>query len=375
MIIYIVTFSLSILLIKMALDLKKKSRILYFIIVMLALIIPGILAAGRDISIGSDTKGYILGSYNIAKKYPIFMDYFKSMPAEYAMQDFMYQLVNFLCYYLFYDFKVFLFVYEMLIILPVYKSITLFTENKKNIVLSMLIFYLFWYNVTLNMARQSLALAFSMLSLGYLNKNKKVRAFITAIIAVGFHKTALLGILVDIIFILYNSKCFSYKQKLGYSVIIYTLSIVAVLGYQEFIEFLIATNIYSHGQIYLDQINYDFSYLDNAIYIFVLIIVFLKKKHLENNKINYDFFIFLAIESLIILQFGTFVPYAERISFYLFYPLLINIMPILDLKDGIYNNKRDFAQMLSIVGVFSCYWILNFVVLGTHNTIPYIMQK
>ena len=120
---------------------------------------------------------------------------------------------------------------------------------------------------------------------------------------------------------------------------------------------------------YIKNYKFDFSFIDNFMYLYVFVIIYIGKNVIELSNINYLFYKTLSIISIIFLQIGMIIPYAERFSFYFIYPIIINILPIALERKALKENV--IIKILTIF-IFLGYWILIFCILRVHNTVPYI---
>lgn len=377
MIIYILMYLLSTLILSFGLKAKKKYKIIGDILVLIALIIPCLLAAFRDISIGNDTGGYVYNVFNANRNNFSFRDYYTYSKLMYTVDDVGYIFVNYVISILGGKFTTLLFMMELLVVFPIYKAISICKKKDQDIILGMLFFYFFLYNVSLNMLRQSIAIAFCCLSLAILMDQKKPRRLIKTVIlfiaGMLFHKTAMFFVLIFLLYWIISNKKISNRNKFLICMIINMITFAIVLNYTYFIRLLVSLNIFPKALIYYNnnsQLN--FSFLNTAIYMFFTFIVLLNKKKLKE---NYDFSKLIAIESVIILQLGCFIKYADRLSLYFLCPLLFNIIPLISIEFKNKINKKEFYQIIIIILTLITYWIITFVLLGLHNTIPYIVCR
>lgn len=369
MIIYFITFLLSLFFIYLGSPNNNNNNKFGKLFLSIGLLIPCLLAAFRDINIGSDTSGYIIGLYNLVPKSSNLFDYFQLCGPWYDIKDYAYLFITFISSKFFNNFHVLLFLIEFLIIVPIYKALDIMKKNRKDVLLGMCIFFLFMYNVTFNMARQGIALSFSILGLAYVTKNKKVPAFLSLITAILFHKTAILTLFVYFAYYFITShKKESSKNFVLF--VIYVISFFLVLGYKYIINLLYVTGIYRHGIQYIYRYTkLDFSFIDTFLYLFMLIMLVLNKKVLLQKEVKYKFYLFLAIEGLIVLQLGAFIQYMERVSFYLFYPLLFGGISMIGT-----NKKGTISRSSLLLIIFLLiYWFFIFGYLNIHNTVPYVI--
>lgn len=371
MTIYLITFLLSLLFIYLGYPSDNESTKHRKIFILLGLLFPCLLAGFRAITVGSDTNGYVIGLYNLVKKSENLFDYFYLSNGWYGIKDYAYLFITFISSRLLNNFHALLFLIELFVIVPIYMALDISKKSKKDVILGMCIFFLFMYNVTFNMARQGIAISFSILGLAYVTKNKKIPAILCLIIAYLFHNTALITIFIYLAYYFITSKK-RESTKQFVLLLVYIITIVLVFEYKNIVYLLYNTGIYRHGIQYIYRFRkLDFSFIDTFLYLFMLIMIVLNKKYLIEKGINYKFYLFLAIESLILLQLGAFVQYMERVSFYTFYPLLFGGIAMI----GTNNNGKISKNTIVLIIFLLIYWFFIFCVLNIHNTIPYVIAK
>ena len=184
---YIVVYSTAILVFKAADSTKseaKKKRIVVCGIIFMAL-----FACMRDISVGTDTAETI--SLYFADQYErnIALDSIEDL----LHGDVLYFVIANIIHLFHLGSKTFLFVLELCVLSPV--AICAYIKRDRiPIHITMLIFSLLYYQLTFNWIRQSAASAFILLTLVYAQNKAIKRAIITAILAVLFHSSAIIGL-------------------------------------------------------------------------------------------------------------------------------------------------------------------------------------
>lgn len=377
MIIYIFVILTSIIFISLGLLSKRKyHNFIYYLFITIGLLLPCIIAGLRNNSIGSDTDFYILGLFEQVSSFSSPINYIKEMSNFWQINDLVYLMVTFIVGKCFNNFNMLLFIMELLIVLPVYKSIEKYSVKDTNIIYGMLLFYLFWYNVTFNMLRQSLALAFSLLGIAYMDKKKYKLSILFSLICIGFHKSGILTLFIIALMYIFNHLKINNRQKKKLSKFIIILSICSVATFILSIPIANHFNLFKipifekiHFIEYIKNYKFDFSFIDNFMYLYVFVIIYIGKNVIELSNINYLFYKTLSIISIIFLQIGMIIPYAERFSFYFIYPIIINILPIALERKALKENV--IIKILTIF-IFLGYWILIFCILRVHNTVPYI---
>lgn len=373
--IYIGMFVSSLIFLCFGMKTQKKaySKILIFI----GLLLPCILAGLRDVSVGSDTKAYVLGLFNLAKKSTSMIDFFKLSKAWYGISDYSYLIITYICSTYLKSINVLFFIFEFLMIFPLYFAVKRISKNNKYSMLTFIfIIYMFFYNSSLNMTRQSIAIAFILLSFSYVVENYKNRKnifFIILFFLIGceFHNTALISILVFILYFLYDSNKIKKTYKYFISILIIILSILFVIFFKNIIWFLGTTNIYSHAirfaKVY--TISFDFNTVTLLLNLFIVIFIIYNRKKIMQKNMNYLYGLTLSISTLILSIIGAFIKYADRITLYGTYILLIYYV------STIIENKKIDLNKIGIVTFFVFYWIYMIYIYNVNNTLPYIFLK
>lgn len=378
--IYIGTFAISLLFIKLSMTMKKKNLIIGRIFEVIGILIPCILASLRDYTIGTDVKVYVSPFFNIARGASSFIDYYNSIA---NMNDILYLFVTYICAHISNDIGLLFFVNEMLVILPIYIALkNKFKDKNENcIILGMLLFYLFFYNQSYNIVRQSIAISFIILGLSFLDEGKNKKFLLCLLIACMFHNTANFFVLILAIYKILVSKKINKKVKFIIEILLLGGGMLCVIFLPNLmflvpkLNILSSSKIEDYTRIYI-KTSADISYLQIVVYLYVLLIIFMYKKRIEENEKNADYYVFSTFLSLIILQCGSIISYAERIGYYIFYPLVITMLPYAISKEKNKKNitKNDFIVLLSILIMFIIYWWLVIYVKNFNETYPYILR-
>lgn len=197
MIVYIVTFALSLLGVKMADSWYDDRR--RFLVGSLLAVLPPILIAGlRDSTVGSDMELYIVPIFTgIASNGQNLMEFIDSYP----FMEIGYLFVNYVIAQLT-DQPFFLLAsIHILIIIPLYITAMKWRECLSP-VLFMFIFYMIFFQESLSIVRQSIALSFSMLALTFFIEKRYINYFVFIIIAFLFHQTAVIALSFPLVYII-----------------------------------------------------------------------------------------------------------------------------------------------------------------------------
>ena len=218
---YLVVFSFSLLFLQFSRHIK--SRRVQTIIILIALTFPAILAGWRDFSIGTDTKTYI-SYWHIACHNWEWQNYWQS-PSNAALEE-LYLAFSFLISKVTHSDQYFLFFTQLLILLPI-----VFASRKLrvNIVWVVFIYLAIFFNFSLNVTRQVIAVSFCLFSLSTLLQSKYRESVVWIAVAYGFHHSAILFAAFVILYYWLNNYPFGRKKK-----VVFLVSIGIVLFFTIF---------------------------------------------------------------------------------------------------------------------------------------------
>ncbi len=197
--IYLSTFSMSILLFwigQKLYDYGPKTVILRKIIFFLAALVPSILAGIRANSVGIDVKGYIVPDMRMACSMSIhsFSDCCHVLDRA---PEYLYMFLVYVSSLFTADEGLLLFLIQFFTIAPIALAVINLREEI-SVPLAMGTYLFCFYNNTLNMMRQSIAIAFILLGAVYIFKNDmrlNAKAIVCMIVACLFHKSGIIGVL------------------------------------------------------------------------------------------------------------------------------------------------------------------------------------
>lgn len=374
--IYLIMFILSIIFLSLGLNYKK--RIYGKFLIFIGLLFPCIMAGLRGITVGTDTKGYVLNLYNIAFKMDSFNSLIKMSELIYFSSDKLYLLITYISSKWLNSFQIMLFIYQCLIIFPIYFSLKNIAKKNQDIVFGMLIFYFTLYNLSLNMVRQSIAISFVMLGFSYLKKEltlkNKFLSFLYLIIAIGFHDTALFGIIIYLIYLKLNNPKNNEKSKNLFCIIITCITVFSLIFYKPLLIFIANIGIYPKALVYINKFsNFNIDFLGTIINVLLIIMVVLTKDQSKKMNLNYKFGLLLTILNLLISFIGIFITYTQRLSYYFYFIIISNyIAPLCsnNLKKG-----NIYLKTVIVFFAFFVYWLIVICINNNNETLPYVFFR
>ncbi len=367
--IYIFGFGSSILLLYLASHINTKQR---WALALIALSIPCLIAALRANDIGTDTSVYLVQIVDAAQNTSSIKEYlniswfsvwrYKSV-SEYEIA---FTAVIYIVVKLFHGMAAVKFVIEALMLFPTYFALKKMGKERY-MWLSFLVYYCMMYNSSLNVMRQFIAMAFTFLAFAYAVERQYRGALIFEIVAVLFHTSAILGVVIYgmFVFVNKNTPVRGFKIFRNYS----RLIAVTLLG----LLLLVATNVIVKimsvvglGR-YADYILGDITFLPNQILvrlpIFVLFILLWKR--MQKNEAWNRFLFAMLIYDFICSQFASVLSYSGRITWYFVQ------FEMVTLPSFYMNSKKNKLLLLIIIGYLIFYWWYYYVNLNNGSTVPF----
>lgn len=372
--IYLIVFAISVLLIRCAdknKNWKKSRRVVRAFLTCIAILLPSVLAGVRDYSIGTDVLvygnawfDYAVGDFDF-KHYVIW--------GTSSSIDLIYCIINYVVARFTDNTHWFYFVFSLITTGLIYKA----AEDNNDIVepyYVMLTYYLLFYNQSLNMLRQSLALAFAACSFSYIRRNQYIRFALCAVLAYLSHRSAIVVVLLLIIYKIVNSQV----RTLGKALVL-TGSLVALFGINSIYSFFVSVGLLtSRYDSYFDVQQRGGFYVHLLLLCapyFVLIYMFIKQR-LQDKSIREAisglkyYLLFSTVVGCVTLK----MTYMARIVLY-FDIMLIYTVPLITDNLGVTlrlegKNKNKSLMVLWMV----IYWIIVYAVRNSGETYPFVFM-
>lgn len=340
---------------------KVKNKYIKKVYAALAILLPCLLAAFRKTGIGTDTLYYISDVFYKSLSYDNLFKFIQVTNVEAA-----YLLINFIVSRITQNIQILYFVLQFIIQFFIFKSCD---RMKKHVPVyfSYLTFLLLYYNRSLNMCRQTIALSIILYSYQYLKDKSYLKGGILLLIATLFHKSAIFGIFIYAFTFIFNN--YNYKRNTLLKIFIYFLMIILVISYNNILIFLIRNGIINSRYIYyLANYKGNIILIDYMLKLAIIILLTFLYKYLAKDANNKNLYYFLIIE-FTLYHLGFVANYAQRISYYFGY---FNIFMIPQIPKCFQGNKVKFFVKAIIILVLIIYWYLYYGYLGADATMPYI---
>lgn len=365
MLIYIGTFLISLICIYLSEYFDKKNKYIHVFFAIIGLILPCLIAGLRGKNVGTDTQSYIKKFY-IGGAYTL-SDYLKvvgrNMETVFAL--IMWIVVNYMK-----KIEVLFFICQALTILPIYIALKKIKNgNNLIVVLGMFIYYMFSFNYSLNIMRQYIAIAFSVLAMVYIEKEEYKKSLFIMLIAFSFHKSVLIMSITYLFTLLLKSRI-NKNIKRTIEVVSIVIYFIVIYNIIPILTFLGEKNIY-----YSQYVNSRFYIGSNIQFnIPILWIILLVTAYIFKNRINKatnidNYYIFSLYLIIIGQTIGTVIEQTNRIVLNWQNCFLILVIPRLCSSFKFKNNR--IAISLFYILLFTLSWIKDFVIYNYGGTLPY----
>lgn len=362
-------------------EIKSKYKFIFYS--FFAILGPCILAGFRAETVGTDVTIYAKQMTKLASVTDSLFKYISEGQMEIGYLIMVYCTVK-----IFKKLAAVLFFTELMTVLPVYIS-AYKCRNKISMKLYLTCFFCIFYISTFNIMRQSIAAAYILLAFHELIDNKKICAIICFCIALLFHSTAIIGIMICIFgYLIY--KIPNVFNKLVKFIIFVGIGFFLV-NWKKLTQWAIEMGIVPisfsrylnlfnniNSTEYFFQLNIS-SYIEFGfriiIYLLPLILItrkkFLKKEENYINSIQAIILIGTIIYSILFVVFHS--SYGYRISMYMeyFYMSWLGIFDSGTTKINLGYKIKTTKKDLILYAFLFIYWFVGYMYLGWHNTFPY----
>lgn len=353
-----------------------------FICVLFSIMILVLLAGLRGETVGTDVLVYVKPLYSGALKIGSFTSYMAAFPQI----DIGYLCVVYYITKLFKTLSAVLIVTAIITYVPIFVVAEYF-EKEKGIKGSIILlcYDLLFFNLTLNAVRQSVAISFVLLCFIYIDSQHWEKAVISAVIAQMFHNSAILGIAI-LIFSFFTYRVENKKKRFGYMCVFIILFAVIGPNIGNIIGYFVQKGVLSEKMnVYLDVFlggdnskSYMFEMSKGMIFVAALKLgtlvipaflgtTYTKSKTFEMVKMN----TMIGVFSYCVLYFAFKSIYVYRITLYgeIFATLWMAYS-----GSNIATKRLEASTRNTIIIIYAiAYWYINYVLLGLHQTLPYVI--
>ncbi len=365
---YIAIFSISTAILYIAEKLKEGAR--KKVLVFIALLIPSIIAGLRDYSIGADVLLYGNYWFERACSYDSLFAFLKKA-SEYSIAS-GYATVNYLVSRISHNPHMFYFVYELILMYIVYKAVKPFKEQV-SIPFAFLIFFFSYYNSSLNILRQIMAIVLVLYSFQFVVNRKLIRFILVILLAASFHDTAIVAFIIYPLSLLINSKRYGRINE----AIIILMGIMALIFFDQIYDIISKMNFLSQRYDHYLTDESSGGRIIRIVYWAIIFILFLIKSKRCAKSFEHTRTLFIITSISFLATFLNFFlgAWAIRIVYY-FDVLSVITLPVIaknmGIKDKKWGNIPSYALILAITAIS---WLITYVIRSGGGTYPYIFME
>lgn len=330
----------------------------------LPFIVLAVLAGGRSTNIGTDIRFYVQSVWERNLFYYDFNDFCKNHVLEVG-----YEFIAYAISRLSRDIHSFFFITHFIIFLLIFWGLQLYCKKfKLSFSICFLYYVLSFYNYSLNIVRQSLAVSTIFLFSYFLFNKKYLIYFLGCFAALFFHDSGIIGFCIGILYFMYSIN----PKRLSnvYNFFLVSLVIFSFFCISDIVVQLVSLNILPLR--FLDNWN-DYQTQTSSIVYALLelpfsilsLLVLIKQKSCSKLNILYYFPIFTFFLAIVNMKYG----FAHR---FLYYFQIFNIVIIPLGINRLFNKRlqRLFVNFCFIMFIL-VKWFYSVVYIEISDTYPY----
>lgn len=372
MIVYIICFISSIgctYIAQKKFEIKRKKEGIFFSI--LAILIPSILAGIRATTVGSDTAGYVERSFYQALNSTSLSSFIEKSELEVGYNVFTYIIAK-----IFRDIHWILFIIQLIVCSIVYKM-AYDRRNQISMPMLMLVYFTVFYSMSLNIARQAIAIAIILYTIKLMEDKKYIKTVLLFWLAFQFHTSAIFALFLYII-IYINQKKINRKSKIMITFFMIVFLIMIVISYEQILYYMtfdleiIPHKFYNY--LNSDYVNeaIDISLIEVAfkgIWIFLSVLYIIINK--KNKEYKIDSYIMFLIIDLCMFFISAKVSNAFRMGYY--YGMTAMMLTIPALTSVFKQDKTNKTISTILIGaILIAYWFYCNILYRGAGIYPYV---
>lgn len=351
---------------------RMRSTTLLAASVLLSSFIPAFVAGCRDLTVGTDTSGYGVDIFNACAVSTSFADLCETMS---SISDPGFLLVTFASVKLVPDIHFMLFAISFIQISVALCAIAKIPKPN-HVPLGYLVYLFLYFNESLNMMRQSLALSFALLAVALLMERKVAWHYVSIGIAASVHASAVIALLFLPVMKMVEDDKWSIRKEsifrkdvgsLLKCAIVLLAPVILTVFFTQIIGILIGIGVLSSK--YAAYLSGDTA---SSASMLVLLIYLAQFVCVSQFKSANSRFISVLLIYGVILYFLTGVSqYLWRVGSFFMYPAILALVecPRLDPRTSKINVQSVSFAVFPLIAIV--FWALQIIVWGNHQTLPY----
>ena len=377
MAVYLIGFALSAALIAYG---QKKRLPIFLTVSAIALLIPCLIAGLRSQEIGTDVMVYAKNMTNAAIQSDNLGEYFRSYWyldwRNMYVQDVepAFSLLVYFAAKLTHNLGGVLFAIQAVTILPVFTALV---RNRKNapVWLGMLVFYLMYYNATLNLMRQWAALSFLLLAFQMLRERKPALTALFCVLGFLFHFSAVIVIAVYGIYWLLWVCRRSYithqnlqiQTSTFLATALFVVAMLAVMNLPLVIKLLSSVGFDRYNN-YLEGEQFSLMLNQIILRLPLLAVLIIGWKDLKRTDRAANFYLAMVLLDMVAAQLVSVDVNAIRIGYFFSIYAVLWVPSVYQTSS---TGLKRTAVALLVVAYALFFWYFTYVLQMRHETIPY----
>ncbi len=340
----------------------RKHKKISIVFSVISIVIFSTFAAIRSYDVGTDINVYGLKRF----EREIGSGSFLSNINNYQDIEYGYSFINHIVAKFTHDFRVFLFIHQAILASIMY--IVAYKEKKKRntkIYLTTLVYSFIWFNTSLNIIRQSIAIFILLLCYPLAEEKKNTKYAASALLTSTIHTSNICYLAIPLINKFYSNKNSALRLIVTCLLMLASFSMIDVIFniIASFIPILQKYSMYvqnNHGAI-------NMRYLIYKILFFSIILFFQRTTNAKKREHTSSLVAFAAID-VVSYSLSAFIRFGYRLS-YLFLVHYIYLIP--RIESDLKNRKDKRLFIIIVIMLLIGYWINRYVLCGYDGTIPY----
>ena len=375
MFIYLVGFFLSIFFAFLSEQSFKNGKKGIGIIFILFSLIPLCLIAGlRSSMVGTDVEWYAIPEFENAKDYS---NFFKYITTNDKLIEISYLFVNFCCSKISEDIGVLLFILQLFALIPIY-LVAYKNRHVTPLWVPILIYCFLFFNLSLCLMRQVISCSILLLAYYELEDKKYFKFSLLCILAVTFHTSSSLAIL--LLIAIYFVRKVKYKKTgmLLFILLLLALALSINIILPQLVGYSPLFSKYSETLANYDE-TYSFSIFERVLMLIIVMLPISNKWKLNNFNESIKY---ISIISFFLFLFLFRITYLIRFVVYFQYFIILSL-PLFSYKRMYYDSQKngyysysfiDVFKIFSIVLVIVSYWYVIYIEWGWYETNIYLFK-
>ena len=359
---YLYTFGISIALCCIADNVQNKT--LKLLLALAATVPLSLLAGYRSLDVGADTSNYPVTSIRFALAYNLF-DTIAKQQTEWLYSAFVWFLTRFTG-----DVHVLLFFLQF--IGAVAFAVSLYRETPRHIALGMCVYVFVVYCWSFNIIRQTTASCILPLAFSFARTKSLKAFFITIFVAIGFHNTAIMGLLFWPLCRIMENRASNSRPLLDIRFALLYIPVIVLL-------FSLAPRLIQFLSIFKDSYSYQLEHIGKgtvlltfevfivAMILIGILLIGLKRKVSKDTHLYSLFYVHLAILPLSLLS--TVSPALFRIGFML---VMLSPLYVVYIARDFESKQESFIYSMFLILFCFAVWYRAYVIGGAAGAVPYV---